>query len=94
MWQPRQTLENNCSPLFSVNTKPELNAGLDAESPGLWAWAMRDTSKDAADTVTTKLIFRRLKFPCMIGVKPSFFDELALRFDYTIVQPGDRVEGR
>src|ERR1700722_8628569 len=68
MWQPRQTLENNCSPLFSVNPKPALNAGSDAEWPALWAWAMHDTSKDAADIVTMKLVFRRLKFPCMIRV--------------------------
>jgi hypothetical protein len=68
MWQPRQTLENNCSPLFSVNPKPVLNTGSDPESRARWAWAMHDTSKDAADIVTMTLILRKLKFPCMIWV--------------------------
>jgi hypothetical protein len=94
MWQPRQTLENNCSPLFSVNPKPVLNTGLDAESPAFWAWAVHNTSKDATDIVTMKLVFRRLKFPCMIGAMPPFFDKFALRLDYTVMQPGDRVKRR
>jgi hypothetical protein len=68
IWQPWQTLENNCSPLFSENPKPALNTGSDAGSPAFCASAMHDTNKDAADIVTMTLAFRRLKFRCMIRV--------------------------
>jgi len=68
MWQPRQTLENSCSPLFSVNPEPALNVASDAERPVLWAWAMHDTGKDTAtNIVTMKPVFRKSKFPCMSG---------------------------
>jgi hypothetical protein len=63
MWQPRQTLENNCSPLVSVNRKPVLNPGSDLEGAALWACAMHDSGSDAANIVAIKLIFRSFKFP-------------------------------
>jgi hypothetical protein len=66
MWQPRQTPANSCSPLFSTNLKPALNAGPDAEGAGPWAWAAHDAGKDAASIVTMKLIPRSLEFPCII----------------------------
>jgi hypothetical protein len=53
MWQPRQTLANNSSPLRSPNLKPVLRAGLDAEGTALCAQAMNDDSKSAADIVMT-----------------------------------------
>jgi hypothetical protein len=70
MWQPRQTPANNCSPLFSLNPKPVLNAGSDAEGPVPWAWAMHDSGKDAANIVTTKPVLRKFEFPCIIWITP------------------------
>ena len=62
----------------------------------LWAWAMHDSGKDAANIVTTKPVLRRFEFPCIIwGTLPeSFLDDVASGFDDAIVQPGDRVKGR
>jgi len=38
--------------------------------PGLWAWAMHDTGKAAANIVTMKPIPRRFEFSCIIRVTP------------------------
>jgi hypothetical protein len=53
MWQPRQTLANNSSPLFSMNLKPVLRGDLDAGGSALSAQAVNDGSKSAADIVMT-----------------------------------------
>jgi hypothetical protein len=65
MWQPRQTLANNSSPLLSMNLKPVLRAGLDAEGSALCAYATNDDSESTADTVTATAV-RGLVFPRVI----------------------------
>jgi hypothetical protein len=49
MWQARQTLANNSSPLISTNLKPALNP--DAEGELLCAGAMDDDSSESATDV-------------------------------------------
>jgi hypothetical protein len=53
MWQPRQTLANNSSPLISKNLRPWLYPG-DAEDAALCAQAINDSSEAAADIVVAK----------------------------------------
>jgi hypothetical protein len=65
MWQPRQTLANNSSPLISTNRKPWLSAGLDAEDPALCACATNGSSENAADRVMAQAV-RSLVFPKII----------------------------
>jgi hypothetical protein len=56
MWQPWQTAANNCSPLLSVNLKPELNGECDASC----AAAFGGANIKASNASTTNL--RAIKF--------------------------------
>src|SRR3982074_3241013 len=95
MWQARQTLANNSSPLISKKLKPALSGGSDAGGPRLCAYAVNDDSESAAAIVMAKVL-RWFGFPCIIWITSaeSCLDDIVLRFDHTLVQPGDGVERR
>src|SRR5258708_34492128 len=90
MWQPRQTLANNSSPLISTNLKPMLNAGPEAEDPALCAYALNDDSESAAEIV---MAAQKFAFLGIIWTLPaqSHSENVASRFDYRITQPRDGV---
>src|ERR1700716_116032 len=97
MWQPRQTLANNSSPLISKNLRPWLNPG-DVEGAALCAQAMNDSSESAADIVMAKAT-QNFGLACIICTTPeSGLRDIALvlasGFDHALVQPGDGVERR
>src|SRR5882724_5999257 len=64
MWQARQTLANNSSPLISTNLKPALNP----EGELLCAYAMdADSSESATDIAVAKAV-RRVRLLCIISI--------------------------
>src|SRR6202790_3140932 len=93
MWQPRQTLANNSSPLISTNLKPWLSAGRDAEGPALWAYAANDSSESAADRVMAQAV-QSLVFPKIIWWQNPALKTWLSDFDRALVQPRDGVKRR
>jgi hypothetical protein len=95
MWQPRQTLTNNSSPLISTNLKPVLSAGVDAGTPALCARAVNDDSEGTTAIAMARAV-QSLQFACVIWTTSADFglDDIALRFDHAVMQPGDGIEGR
>src|SRR6202790_456908 len=93
MWQPRQTLANNSSPLISTNLKSWLSAGLDDEGPALCAYTANDSGESAADRVMAQAV-RSLVFPEIIWWQNSALKTWLSGFDRALVQSRDGVKRR
>src|SRR6516164_9921947 len=87
MWQPWQALANRSSPLRSINLGPLLMVCVDAESPGLCAFAPNESSCNAADIVAAMAMAALMTVPVIEPRCPSSFDD-------AIVQPRDCIECR